>query len=64
VECHIVGYSGDLYGQQLAVDLLSELRPSRTFGSVADLVAQIRRDVGECVKYVEVSHLAMEWKQH
>lgn len=64
VECHIVGYSGDLYGQQLAVDLLSELRPSRTFGSVVDLVEQIRRDVGECVKYVDVSHLAMEWKQH
>ncbi len=64
VECHIVGYSGDLYGQQLAVDLLTELRPLRTFGSVVDLVEQIRRDVAACVECVEVSPLAMEWKRH
>ncbi len=62
VECHIVGYSGDLYGQQLAVDLLSELRPSRTFGSVVDLVEQIRRDVAACVECVRDSDLGGRWR--
>ncbi len=62
VECHIVGYSGDLYGQQLAVDLLSELRPSRTFGSVVDLVEQIRRDVAACVECVWDSDLGGRWR--
>lgn len=62
VECHIVGYSGDLYGQQLAVDLLAELRPLRTFGSVVDLVEQIRRDVAACVECVRDSDPGVRWR--
>jgi riboflavin kinase/FMN adenylyltransferase len=48
VECHLDGFTGDLYGQTLHVDLLAELRPLRPFGSVDQLVGQITEDVQAC----------------
>lgn len=45
VECHIDGFSGDLYDKVLKVDLLSEIRPLQSFDSVEMLVTQIRQDV-------------------
>lgn len=52
IECHIVGYSGDLYGAELDVDLIAEVRPLQSFGSVDDLVSQIRADIEVCRKAV------------
>ncbi len=48
IECHFPGFSGNLYDQQIAVDLLAEIRPLRSFSSVTDLVQQITTDVGIC----------------
>ena len=45
VECHIAGFSGDLYDRKLQVDLLSEIRPLQSFDSIERLVQQIREDV-------------------
>jgi riboflavin kinase/FMN adenylyltransferase len=45
VEVHLIGFQGDLYGQPLAVDFLDRLRDTRPFGSVAELGAQLRRDI-------------------
>ncbi|HEX5270615.1 MAG TPA: bifunctional riboflavin kinase/FAD synthetase [Gemmataceae bacterium] len=45
VEVHLIGFRGDLYGQQLSVDFLQRLRDTRPFGSVDELVAQLRADV-------------------
>lgn len=45
VECHIDGFSGDLYDRKLQVDLLSEIRPLQSFDSIETLVQQIRQDV-------------------
>ena len=45
VECHIDGFSGDLYDKVLLVDLLSEIRPLQSFDSIERLVQQIREDV-------------------
>lgn len=45
VECHIDGFSGDLYDKILQVDLLSEIRPLQSFDSIETLVQQIRQDV-------------------
>jgi riboflavin kinase/FMN adenylyltransferase len=45
IEAHLIGFQGDLYGQALAVDFLDRLRDTRPFGSAADLVEQLRRDV-------------------
>ncbi len=48
VECHLVGFSGTLYGQVLEVDLLTEIRSLCSFTSAADLKQQIARDVRQC----------------
>ena len=45
VEAHLIGFKGDLYGQPLAVDFLSRLRATRPFGSAAELIEQLQRDV-------------------
>jgi len=45
VEVHLIGYQGDLRGQELTVDFLERLRDTRAFQSVEELVDQLRRDV-------------------
>ena len=48
VECHIDGFSGNLYDQKLAIDLLKEVRALQSFRSVDELIFQIRSDVEIC----------------
>ncbi|MDR2647346.1 MAG: riboflavin biosynthesis protein RibF [Oscillospiraceae bacterium] len=43
-ETHILGYTGDLYGQSIPVRLLRFLRPERAFASMGDLAEQIALD--------------------
>jgi riboflavin kinase/FMN adenylyltransferase len=45
LEVHLIGFQGDLYGQELAVDVLERLRDTRPFAGVDDLVMQLRADV-------------------
>jgi len=45
VEVHLIDFSGDLYGQTLAVDLVDRVRDVRKFASREELVDQIRNDV-------------------
>jgi riboflavin kinase/FMN adenylyltransferase len=45
VEAHIIGFSGDLFGQVLSLDLLARLRGTERFASPADLVQQIKSDI-------------------
>jgi riboflavin kinase/FMN adenylyltransferase len=47
IEAHLIDFDGDLYGQQLRVAFIERLRGEQRFGSVDDLIAQIRRDVEE-----------------
>ena len=44
VECHLVGFSGDLYRQRLAVEIAVRLRGERLFPSIGELERQIRAD--------------------
>lgn len=45
VEVHLIEWSGDLYGREMHVRLLSRLREERKFASVQSLVDQIWRDI-------------------
>jgi riboflavin kinase/FMN adenylyltransferase len=44
VETHLFDFSGDLYGQEIAVGLVTYLRPEQRFASLEELTAQIARD--------------------
>jgi riboflavin kinase/FMN adenylyltransferase len=44
VEVHLLGWSGDLYGAGMTVDLVQRVREERRFPSLDALVAQIRAD--------------------
>jgi riboflavin kinase/FMN adenylyltransferase len=44
-ETHILGYSGDLYGRELDVELNGLIRSERRFASLDELKAQISEDV-------------------
>jgi riboflavin kinase/FMN adenylyltransferase len=44
IETHVFDYSGDLYGQEICVDVMQRLRPDAFFPSVDALVAQLRID--------------------
>lgn len=45
VEAHLVGYAGDCYGADLALDLTARIRDERRFASLDELKAQIARDI-------------------
>ena len=45
LETHLTGWSGNLYGRRMQVDLLRFLRPEKRFASVEELRAQIEADV-------------------
>lgn len=47
VEVHLIGFAGDLYDQELAVDFLARLRDTRPFASVDELREQLKRDVDQ-----------------
>lgn len=45
IEVHIIGYQGDLYGQDLVVEFMNRLRPERRYDDICQLVRQIAADV-------------------
>ena len=45
VEAHILDFGGDLYGAELELELGNKVREEQKFSSVAELTAQIIRDV-------------------
>jgi riboflavin kinase / FMN adenylyltransferase len=45
VEAHLIDYSGDLYGRTLELDILRQLRGTRPFSGLDELVAQVQLDI-------------------
>jgi riboflavin kinase/FMN adenylyltransferase len=51
IELHLIGFEGDLYGEQVRVEFLTRLRDIRPFSSAGELVEQMRRDLEEAVEF-------------
>jgi len=45
VEAHLVGYSGDLYGREIRVEMLDWIRGQLKFGGLEPLMERMRRDI-------------------
>lgn len=53
VETYIFDFDGDLYDQNLRVDLVARLRPEAKFDTLDALIAQMNRDVAEARRITE-----------
>ncbi|WP_448565905.1 riboflavin biosynthesis protein RibF [Thermus sp.] len=51
LEVHLLGFWGDLYGEEMRVRFLKRLREERRFPSLEELKAQIARDVEAARRY-------------
>jgi riboflavin kinase/FMN adenylyltransferase len=49
VEAHLIGYSGDLYGQMLELQLLDRVRAVQKFESKDALLTQLKKDIASVV---------------
>ncbi len=47
VEAHLIGYSGDLYGQLLEIELLERVRAVQKFASKEELLERLKQDVAQ-----------------
>jgi riboflavin kinase/FMN adenylyltransferase len=50
IEAHLLDFTGDLYGQELEIEIGEKLRDERKFGSLEELKTQIARDVAVAKK--------------
>jgi riboflavin kinase/FMN adenylyltransferase len=54
VEVHLINFAGDVYGQPMAVEFVAKLRETRPFAGVAELASQLKRDVEEAKKALDL----------
>ncbi|MBB02133.1 MAG: riboflavin biosynthesis protein RibF [Planctomyces sp.] len=47
IEIHLIGHDGDLYGQQLSVELFTECRKIKQFDSAESLRLQLEKDIAQ-----------------
>lgn len=47
VEAYVLDFTGDLYGERVALDFVARLREMRTYQGVEPLIAQITQDVAD-----------------
>lgn len=53
VEVHVIGWSGNIYGERLACNLIKKVRDVRQFDSAQELKMQLRDDVAACANLLE-----------
>lgn len=58
VEVHLIGFTGQLYGQPLEVDFLSRLRDVQPFAGVEELKLQLQRDIAAAADIASAWRLA------
>lgn len=54
IETHLIGFSGDLYGRVLTVQIGAKIRDERRFSSLEELKAQIAADCEEVMRRPEM----------
>jgi riboflavin kinase/FMN adenylyltransferase len=64
VEAHLLGFTGDLYGQAMSLGFVSRLREERTFPGPDALVAQIREDIRAARDVLAGAPPASPWDGH
>ena len=50
IEVHILNYNGDLYGKNIKIEVLKQIRGEKKFANLDDLKSQINEDIKECLK--------------
>ena len=50
VEAHIIGFSGNLYGETIELEIIKKIRDEKKFDSLEELKIQINKDREECLK--------------
>lgn len=50
VEAHILDFEGDIYGEDVELEVCKFLRPVRKFGSLEEVRAQVEKDIEEARK--------------
>jgi riboflavin kinase/FMN adenylyltransferase len=53
VECHLLEFSGDLYGQELQVDFIERIRDEKKFSGASELIMQIKNDIETARRILE-----------
>lgn len=53
IELHLIDFEGDLYGEEIRVEMVEHLRDVRPFDGVEALVAQLRTDVAAAARAVD-----------
>jgi riboflavin kinase/FMN adenylyltransferase len=51
VETFIIGFSGDLYGEALKIDIIEKLRGEKRFDSIEELKKQIAEDIKKARRF-------------
>jgi riboflavin kinase/FMN adenylyltransferase len=52
IEAHLIGFTGDLYGQTLSLDFIERVRDTRPFAGVPELKKQLVNDVARTLQIV------------
>ncbi|MBQ9832729.1 MAG: bifunctional riboflavin kinase/FAD synthetase [Clostridia bacterium] len=45
IETHIIGFDGDIYGEELKIEFIDRIRDDKKFASIDELKAQIAKDI-------------------
>jgi len=51
IETHLLDFQQDIYGKPVALEFLVRLRDERRFSGEQSLVAQIRKDINNAIRY-------------